>query len=193
MPWPYGGMYIAMMTDSISPEHRSWVMGRIRSRNTKPEIMVRSLLHRMGYRFTLRGPSNRRLPGRPDIVLPRHRAVVFVHGCFWHRHRGCRHASCPKSRAGYWQAKFAANVARDQRHQKALWKLGWRVLVVWECEARDQPAACARRMAEFLGHQGRKPYPELPPAKDLLKAAEARADYRLRDQPPVRKPTKPRA
>jgi len=123
--------------DRISREHRSWNMSRIRGRDTKPEKAVRSLLHRMGYRFRLHG---RDLPGRPDIVLPKHRTVIFVHGCFWHRHRGCKYAYTPKSRVGFWAKKFRANRLRDRRNEISLRERGWNVLVVWECELEDPEA-----------------------------------------------------
>ena len=118
--------------DRLSPEHRSWNMSRIRGRDTQPELAVRSALHRAGYRFRL---HRKDLPGRPDIVLPKHRTVVFVHGCFWHRHKGCRFAYTPKSRVAFWQKKFDDNVERDRRNVRALRALGWRVVTVWECQA----------------------------------------------------------
>jgi len=124
------------MADIWSREKRSEVMGKVRSRDTKPEIAVRKLLHGMGYRFTVNGPKNKNLPGRPDIVLPKYKTVVFVHGCFWHRHKGCRMAASPKSNKKFWQEKFARNVARDRRNSRKLRNQGWRVLVVWECEVR---------------------------------------------------------
>ena len=119
------------MADRLSPEDRSWNMSRIRSRDTVPELRVRSVLHRAGYRFRL---HRKDLPGRPDIVLPKHRTVVFVHGCFWHRHPGCRFAYQPKSRVAFWQKKFDDNVARDRRNVHVLRALGWRVITVWECQ-----------------------------------------------------------
>ncbi len=122
------------MADLLTKERRSWNMSRIPSRDTKPEIFVRSLLHRLGLRFRV----HRALPGRPDIVLPRHRTVVLVHGCFWHRHGRCRFAYTPKSNLKFWLAKFAGNVERDRRARLALRKLGWRVITVWECEARSE-------------------------------------------------------
>ena len=122
------------MVDSLSPARRSWNMGRIRNRNTKPELLVRSVLHRLGYRFTINGPLNKRLPGRPDIVLPKHRTAIFVHGCFWHRHEGCRDTTTPKSRTQWWLEKFSGNVARDQKNQATLKADGWNVITVWECE-----------------------------------------------------------
>jgi DNA mismatch endonuclease (patch repair protein) len=120
------------MVDSLSRKHRSWNMSRIRSRDTGPELLVRSALHRAGYRFRLHSKD---LPGRPDIVLPKYHTVVFVHGCFWHRHKGCRFAYTPKSRVAFWNDKFASNIERDRRNSEALRKLGWRVLTVWECQA----------------------------------------------------------
>lgn len=121
------------MTDTLEACERSALMSRIRGRDTKPELVVRSLLHRMGYRFRL---CRRDLLGSPDIVLPRHGAVVFVHGCFWHRHKGCKGATTPKSNVGFWQDKFVANVERDKRNQRGLRRLGWKVVVVWECELK---------------------------------------------------------
>ena len=109
-------------------------MSRIRGSNTKPEKAVRRWLHVRGYRFRL---HRRDLPGRPDIVLPALRTVIQVHGCYWHRHSGCRLAYSPKSNVERWQAKFDENVERDQRDEAALVALGWRVIIVWECEIRD--------------------------------------------------------
>ena len=122
------------MTDSLSRERRSWNMSRIRSKNTRPELVVRSLLHRMGYRFRL---HQKGMPGRPDIVLPKYQTVVFVHGCYWHRHPGCRFAYTPKSREEFWQHKFRKNVARDKANRTDLAALGWNVVIVWECETRE--------------------------------------------------------
>lgn len=121
------------MADSLTPERRSWNMSRISAKNTKPEIAVRSLLHRRGFRFSL---NRKDLPGKPDIVLPKYKTVVFVHGCFWHRHKGCSDATTPKTRTEFWQNKFDGNVARDKRNVKALKKSGWKVLIVWECDLK---------------------------------------------------------
>lgn len=134
------------MADRLSKKHRSWNMSRIRSRDTKPEIIVRSVLHRMGYRFRL---HRRDLPGSPDIVLPRYKVVVFVHGCFWHRHQGCKYAYTPKSRGEFWQNKFKENVERDKRNRKELEDDGWYVMVVWECETTD-PDRLAERLDRTL-------------------------------------------
>ena len=133
--------------DTLSPERRSWNMSRIRNRDTKPEILVRSLLHGMGYRYRL---HRRDLPGRPDIVLPRYKTAVLVHGCFWHRHEGCRYAYSPKTRADFWMAKFRDNVERDQRQREELRNLGWRIVTIWECETRDQERL-QERVVQRLG------------------------------------------
>ena len=119
--------------DVVSPEARSRMMSGIRGKNTQPELIVRSLVHRLGLRFRLHGKG---LPGRPDLVLSKHRTVIFVHGCFWHRH-SCGLAAVPKTRPEFWAAKFDANVRRDARNKAALKALGWRVIEVWECEVRD--------------------------------------------------------
>jgi DNA mismatch endonuclease (patch repair protein) len=116
-------------------------MAAIRSRNTKPEVRVRRVLHAMGFRFRL---HRKDLPGKPDIVLPKFRTAIFVHGCFWHCHR-CKYGSVvPATRAEFWAAKRGGNVARDRKHVAALRRLGWRVVVVWECEVRTESAALAR-------------------------------------------------
>jgi len=120
---------------------RSALMSRIRSKNTKPEMTVRRLLHARGLRFRL---HRRDLPGKPDIVLPRHRLAILVHGCFWHQHAGCRLASKPKSRIEYWTPKLAGNVRRDLEARAALRSLGWRDEIIWECEVRNAQAIEAR-------------------------------------------------
>lgn len=112
-------------------------MAQVKGSNTAPERSVRSLLHGMGYRFRLQRTD---LPGKPDIVLPKYKTALFVHGCFWHRHSGCRRATSPASNRAYWDAKFARTLARDARNQKALEDMGWRVLIVWECELKRLPA-----------------------------------------------------
>lgn len=122
-------------------------MARIGQKNTAPEIAVRKLLHRLGYRFRLHRTD---LPGKPDIVLPRHKKIIMVHGCFWHRHSNCRFAYTPKSRIEFWEAKFDLNVARDKRVSQALERLGWKVLVVWECETRSEDELDLRLRASGL-------------------------------------------
>ena len=129
------------MTDTLTPEERSERMSRIRSRDTKPELALRSALHRMGFRFRV---NARLLPGKPDIVLPKYRAVILVHGCFWHRHEGCKIASTPKSNTEFWEEKFARNVERDRSTVKQLAQLGWEVIVAWECELRNKQMAQAK-------------------------------------------------
>ncbi|ASP97027.1 DNA mismatch endonuclease Vsr [Sinorhizobium meliloti] len=122
------------MVDRLSREQRSDNMSRIRNRDTRPEIRVRKILHRLGYRFRL---NARELPGTPDIVLPKHRSVVFIHGCFWHRHAGCKYAYMPKTRIDFWSAKFTANLKRDAKAVERLRSDGWRILILWECETKD--------------------------------------------------------
>lgn len=119
------------MPDILSPAKRSWLMSRIRGKNTKPELAVRRTLHALGARFRL---HRKDLPGNPDIVLPRHRLCVFVHGCFWHLHTDCDAGRLPKSRRAWWRKKLEGNKARDKRSTTALRRLGWRVIVVWECQ-----------------------------------------------------------
>ncbi len=120
--------------DNLSKEKRSWNMAQITAANTKPEIKVRSILHRAGFRFRL---HRKDLPGRPDIVLPKYNTAIFVHGCFWHRHFGCKFAYFPKSRIEFWKEKFEKTVKRDEFVQIELKKAGWRVIVVWECEIKS--------------------------------------------------------
>lgn len=131
---------VRMNMDRLSAERRSWNMSRVKGRDTGPELKVRSLLHRLGFRFSLR---RRDLPGRPDIVLPKHGAVVFVHGCFWHQHKGCRKATYPKTRQEFWSGKLNGNVERDRRNVNGLEQLGWKVLTVWECETEDEEVLAA--------------------------------------------------
>ena len=119
------------MADKFSSDVRSRIMQRIRAVNTRPELTVRSFLHRSGLRFRL---HDRTLPGRPDIVLPRLRSIVFVHGCFWHQHEGCRRATAPSGNRRYWIPKFQETVARDRASMRSLAALGWKVYVIWECQ-----------------------------------------------------------
>ena len=136
------------MTDNLTPEDRSRCMARIRSKGMKPEMKIRSMVHALGYRFRL---HRRSLPGAPDLVLPRHHAVIFVNGCFWHWHPdpACTIAGLPKSNLEYWGAKLTRTRARDQEHTMALQTDGWRVLTIWECELRN-PSVVLDRIHEFL-------------------------------------------
>jgi len=122
------------VTDRVSRKKRSEMMSRIRSKNTKPEILVRKWLHKQGFRFRL---HQKDLPGKPDIVLPKYRTVIFVHGCFWHRHPGCKRTTTPSTNTEFWEEKFRKNVDRDVRNRETLEALGWKVIVVWECEVKD--------------------------------------------------------
>ena len=128
-------------------EKRSRLMARVRQRDTKPEIAVRRAAHAMGFRFRL---QRRDLPGTPDLVFPRLKKALFVHGCFWHSHPGCKWATVPKTRTDYWDAKLAANRERDSRVERAVAELGWEVGVVWECDTRN-PSLLVLRLREFLG------------------------------------------
>jgi DNA mismatch endonuclease, patch repair protein len=140
--------------DSLSREARSGLMRRVRQQHTGPELIVRSLLHRLGLRFTVTGPLNASLPSRPDIVLPRWKTVILVHGCFWHRHTDCKLATTPTTRAEFWSHKFAANVLRDHRQRGLLRKNGWRVLTIWECETR-LPQRLSLKLTRFFQLEGR--------------------------------------
>lgn len=130
----------------IDPD-RSALMSRVKAKDTKPELRVRRSAHGLGYRYRL---HRRDLPGSPDLVFPGRRKALFVHGCFWHRHQGCRKTTMPKTRAKFWQRKFDDNVRRDERVIAALRELGWDVLVVWECETLDEDLL-RRTLLEFLG------------------------------------------
>lgn len=120
--------------DILSPQQRHLNMSRIKGRDTRPEKRVRSLLHSLGYRFRLHAKT---LPGTPDIILPKYKTVIFVHGCFWHRHGNCQYTTIPVTRPEFWAKKFADNIQRDKAAMEALIKLGWRVLVIWQCELKN--------------------------------------------------------
>lgn len=119
------------MTDIWSKEKRSAVMSKIRSKNTKPEMILRSFLHKKGFRFRI---HRKDLPGKPDLVLPKYNAAVFVHGCFWHYHSDCREGRVPDTNSKFWQDKLSKNINRDTAHQLKLAEMGWRIVVIWECE-----------------------------------------------------------
>lgn len=128
--------------DRLTPDQRSANMARVRGKDTAPELLVRRVAHRLGLRFRLHRSD---LPGKPDLVLPRHRLVVLVHGCFWHRHPDCRRATTPSTRTEFWTRKFDATIARDARQRDELEASGWRVLTLWECELKD-PAQLEARL-----------------------------------------------
>lgn len=132
--------------DRLTVERRSWLMSRVPQRGSTPELRVRRAAHALGLRFRL---HRRDLPGTPDVVFPRHKVALFVHGCFWHRHVGCRKASTPKSRVDFWQSKFDRNVVRDGENASALERSGWRVETVWECETRNPEDLQARLKIMF--------------------------------------------
>lgn len=125
------------MADTLTPENRSRLMARVKQKNTGPEILVRQVLHLYGFRFRL---HRKDLPGCPDIVLPKYRTAVFVHGCFWHQHGGCAKAKRPATRVEWWAAKLEKNIARDVQVLLSITQLGWRPVVIWECETRDRTA-----------------------------------------------------
>jgi DNA mismatch endonuclease (patch repair protein) len=122
------------MTDHLNPDRRSWNMAQIRSRDTAPEMRVRRIAHGLGYRYRL---HCRHLPGTPDLVFPRYRFVLFVHGCFWHRHKGCPLATMPKTRVDFWRRKFLENINRDRQVAAAIRKAGWRRAVIWQCQTKN--------------------------------------------------------
>ena len=134
------------MADIYKPGKRSTIMAAVKRKDTAPELAVRHVAHSLGYRFRL---HRRDLPGKPDVVFSRHRKLIFVHGCFWHRHSGCRHASMPATRTEFWTNKFNRNVERDAASTKALKEAGWTCLVVWECETRHRDTLEAR-LIDFL-------------------------------------------
>ncbi len=136
--------------DNMTPQQRSQTMSKIRSHNTSPEQRIRSALHRCGYRFR-KNLTN--LPGTPDIVLKKFKTVIFVNGCFWHQHAGCPKASMPKSNEDYWQKKFHKTIVRDAKNIKKLQELGWRVIVVWECEIDENLEKTASKIKKILSKQ----------------------------------------
>lgn len=134
------------MTDTFSREKRSQIMSRVRSKDTRPELIVRSMLHRMGYRFRL---HRRDLPGTPDIVLPKLRVAIFVNGCFWHGHLRCKRASIPSTNTRMWKNKISRNATRDASHRRLLARLGWKVIVLWQCEVRKETVVRANLQSKL--------------------------------------------
>jgi DNA mismatch endonuclease (patch repair protein) len=134
--------------DHVDQAKRSLIMAAVHSTDTAPEMAVRKIVHALGYRYRLHVPT---LPGRPDLVFPARRKIIFVHGCFWHRHNGCRYASSPKTNCEFWERKFDANVARDRRSRRELKKMNWSVLTVWQCELK-KPEKLTERLNDFLSN-----------------------------------------
>jgi DNA mismatch endonuclease (patch repair protein) len=134
--------------DHVDRKKRSLIMAAVHSEDTGPEMAVRRILHGLGYRYRL---HVRALPGRPDMVFPARRKIVFVHGCFWHRHGDCQYATSPKTRKVFWQSKFADNVERDRRAKRELKRMGWTVLTVWQCELKKRERL-TRRLNDFLSN-----------------------------------------
>ena len=165
------------MVDFLSKEQRSQNMAKIKGRDTGPELAVRRTAHRQGLRFRL---HRKDLPGTPDLVFSKHQLVIFVHGCFWHRHVGCRFAYTPKSRVKFWTEKFKQNVARDLRNESALISMGWHVAVIWECETQDV-GMLERRIRECFAVVDRPDYACQNEAM-LPKVAETSSDYRGQDR-----------
>ena len=169
------------MTDILTEKQRSEMMSKVRSADTKPEWILRCGLHRLGFRHRLK---NTQLPGRPDLVFRKYLAVVFVHGCYWHRHSNCRDASMPKSNVPFWTAKFAENVARDQRVRRELRRLGWRVLVVWECDLVERTVKTIEEVARWLTqgripNQGQSYDNNVVDRRELMAVAEGKVRYRI--------------
>ena len=129
------------MADVFTSEKRSAIMAQIKGENTKPELLVRRIVHSLGYRYRLHG---KKLPGKPDLVLPRHHKVILVHGCFWHGHARCRRSALPTSNVDFWHEKIEGNRTRDRRTVRKLRRMGWQVLVVWQCETKDVARLTAR-------------------------------------------------
>ncbi|MFN7769570.1 MAG: very short patch repair endonuclease [Planctomycetaceae bacterium] len=136
-----------VMKDALTPDERSRLMAKVRSKDTAPELAVRHVVSSLGFRYRLHGGG--KLPGSPDLVFPRLRKVIFVHGCFWHRHEGCARCRTPKTRRGFWLTKFAGNVTRDRRNERQLRRLGWGVMVIWECQV-PSTARLIARLRRFL-------------------------------------------
>ncbi|MGO9318258.1 MAG: very short patch repair endonuclease [Terracidiphilus sp.] len=147
LPLPGGGGF-QCVTDHVDRKLRSFIMASVHSKNTKPEIAVRKIVHALGYRYRI---HERKLPGKPDLVFPSRRKVIFVHGCFWHRHTGCRYTTTPKTRRAFWEAKFSANMDRDRRIRRELRQMDWEVLTVWQCELKKSEKL-TERLDEFLAY-----------------------------------------
>jgi DNA mismatch endonuclease (patch repair protein) len=165
------------MTDILSSHDRSLLMAKVQGRDTKPELILRSALHRLGFRYSL---NNRQLKGKPDIVFTKFRTVIFVHGCFWHCHEGCSKASIPKSNHSFWKDKLKKNVERDLKNKSILEEQGWNVIVVWECELYSDTIATIERVIDRLTQSGaadnnfKRSQVKMLDRRVLLKTAEQR-------------------
>lgn len=174
------------MTDIFSKEKRSQVMAKVKSSDTKPEMLVRRYLHACGYRYTLR---NKKYPGSPDLVFPSLRVAIFVHGCFWHGHEDCKHSHLPQSNAEFWKLKISGNKERDSEVIAELEQMGWRVIVIWECELKNklQRKVTLEKVADVLFHIKNKTYafPHYPigdiEEPEFLTAAEPETDYNVHE------------
>lgn len=155
-------------SDVLTPEQRSYCMSRIRGRNTRPELVVRRYLHARGFRFRL---HRKGLPCRPDLIMPRFNLIIFVHGCFWHRHEQCSYATHPRTRQDFWSDKFTRNVQRDQRQYHELQAAGWRILVIWECGIKLTPG-CIEKIVPLI--QGQASFSEWPAPPPRPKATPSR-------------------
>ena len=142
-----GSAWIDPPVDIVSTSKRSEMMSRVRSSNTRPELLLRSQIHQLGFRFRVNVST---LPGKPDLVFPKFRTAVFVHGCFWHQHRNCRRATLPSTRATWWKTKLEGNVLRDKASIRKLRRSGWTVVVVWECQIERNPGLAATSLARKL-------------------------------------------
>ncbi len=168
------------MADILSKQQRSVLMSKVRSGDTKPEWVLRCGLHKLGFRYRVR---DRHLPGRPDLVFPKYRSVVFVHGCYWHRHVGCSDAGMPKSNVSFWTGKFAENLKRDRLVEGELGSQGWRVMVVWECELVNRTGETIAKVAIWLRESNAESnfpsYQERVLEHQLLAVAERKVRYRI--------------
>jgi len=175
--------------DPLDKKQRSLHMSLIRAENSRPEILLRSILHRLGFRFRVNVKS---LPGKPDIVLRKHQAVIFVHGCFWHAHPNCKRARIPSSNRRYWKKKFERNKEKDAKNIREIKRLGWRPCVVWECQVMKSPQAVARRVFRFLTgsplSMDDSSY-DFPEKRELLHVAEKRRNYLIRKKKTQRRET----
>jgi DNA mismatch endonuclease, patch repair protein len=174
-----------IMGDILSKDQRSVLMSKVRGSDTKPEWILRCALHRLGFRYKLK---NKNLPGNPDLVLPKYHTVVFVHGCFWHRHPGCKNAGMPKTNPDFWAKKLSENVQRDAKAVESLSQEGWKVLIVWECDLMNKTIETVEEVANAirgnlqtaLGHR----YSQIDlDKKELLTVAEEKVRYRIDKKP----------